>query len=234
MNLQHRKELLVRLGNYIISNNEDWQAAKHKAYLENNWFVPEFVQLATQSISKNFLAPDKIDELIHHYNLPENNSHPKKVGIVMAGNIPMVGFHDFFCVFITGNISIIKASSKDQALIKHVVQKIKEWEPEAEPFIQFGELLKNCDAYIATGSNNTGRYFDYYFAKYPHIIRKNRTSVAILNGNETAEELEKLSDDVFLYFGLGCRNVTKLYVPRHYNFEALITAFKKYEYLFQS
>ena len=75
-------------------------------------------------------------------------------------------------------------------------------------------MLKGCDAYIATGSNNSARYFEYYFSKYPHIIRRNRTSVAILTGNETAAELEALADDVNLYYGLGCRNVTKLYVPK--------------------
>lgn len=149
----------------------------------------------------------------------------------MAGNIPMVGFHDLLCVFITGNIAVVKQSSKDQVLIKHLSEKLIEWDPQVSTLIKFEGMLKNCDAYIATGSNNSAGYFDYYFGKYPHIIRCNRTSVAILNGNESLEMLEKLADDVYQYFGLGCRNVTKLYVPKDYDFLPLINRFKKYDYL---
>ncbi len=149
----------------------------------------------------------------------------------MAGNIPLVGFHDFLCVFISGNIAVMKSSSKDNVLIKDLVEKIIEWDADAANYLQFAEMLKDCDAYIATGSNNSSRYFEYYFAKYPHIIRKNRTSVAIITGNETTQELEKLADDVYYYFGLGCRNVTKIYVPVDYDFVPLIEAFNKYQHL---
>ncbi len=131
----------------------------------------------------------------------------------MAGNIPLVGFHDMLSVFITGHKQRIKTSSKDEVLIKHLVNQLIKINPEVSDYISFADTLKNCDAYIATGSNNTGRYFEYYFGKYPNIIRKNRTSVAIINGNETEDELEKLADDIQIYFGLGCRNVTKIYVP---------------------
>src|SRR5207253_675088 len=120
---------------------------------------------------------------------------------------------------------------RDATLIKHLVAVMKGWEPETDPFILFSDLLKNCDAYIATGSNNTSRYFEYYFSKYPHIIRKNKTSVAVLTGKETNDQLEKLADDVYLFFGLGCRNVTKIYVPLNYDFAPLLTAFKKYNWL---
>jgi hypothetical protein len=163
--------------------------------------------------------------------VPEENPLPTKVGIVMAGNIPLVGFHDFLCVFLTGHMAYIKPSSKDEVLIKHLVGKLLEWENDLNAMIQFGEMLKGCDAYIATGSNNTSAYFDYYFQKYPHIIRRNRTSVAILNGDETREDLEKLADDVYQYFGLGCRNVTKLYVPKDYDFVPILQAFKNYDHL---
>jgi hypothetical protein len=149
----------------------------------------------------------------------------------MAGNIPLVGFHDFLCVFLSGHLAFIKPSSKDDVLIKHLVNKMAEWNSEVNSLVQFAEMLKGCDAYIATGSNNTSRYFEYYFQKYPHIIRKNRTSVAVLNGNESNEELEHLADDVYQYFGLGCRNVTKLYVPKDYDFVPLLKAFKKYDHL---
>jgi hypothetical protein len=112
-----------------------------------------------------------------------------------------------------------------------LTEKLGEWDAEINNLIQFSEMLKGCDAYIATGSNNSSRYFDYYFGKYPHIIRRNRTSVAILSGEETNEELERLADDVYLYFGLGCRNVTKIYVPKEYDFIPLLEAFKKYNWL---
>ena len=231
MQLEKRKALLIRLGLYMLAEEEPLQKAKEKAYLENNWFIPEFVDMATTTIAKNYLQQQNLDLLISRYKLANENPHPKKVGIVMAGNIPLVGFHDFLCVFISGHIAHIKPSSKDEAMIKHLVGKLIEWDTEVNSLVLFGEMLKGCDAYIATGSNNTGRYFEYYFQKYPHIIRKNRTSVAMLTGAETKENLEKLADDVYQYFGLGCRNVTKLYVPKDYDFVPLLEAFKKYDHL---
>jgi hypothetical protein len=149
----------------------------------------------------------------------------------MAGNIPLVGFHDFLSVFISGHRALIKLSSKDQALLKHLLSILTEWNPETGEQIKFSEILKGCDAYIATGSNNTSRYFEYYFGQYPHIIRRNRTSVAVLTGREAPSELEKLADDIYQFFGLGCRNVTKLYIPGGYAFESLLLACKKYDYL---
>jgi hypothetical protein len=157
---------------------------------------------------------------------------PKNVGVVMAGNIPLVGFHDFLCVFISGHQQTIKASSKDDILIKFLVKKLYEWEITIQNYVSFAENLKNCDAYIATGSNNSSRYFDYYFGKFPNVIRRNRTSVAVLDGTETEEELDKLSDDIQLYFGLGCRNVTKLYMPKDYDFVPLLDALRKYDHYF--
>jgi hypothetical protein len=231
MNLSQRKELLIRLGSHMLSDAGEWQEAKHRAYLENQWFVPEFVELSVKNIAENFLQPQHIDTLINRYQVPGNNINPKIVGIVMAGNIPLVGFHDLFCVMVAGHYGHVKPSSKDEALIKHLVAKMKEWEPQVEDYIVLSSMIKNCDAYIATGSNNSSRYFEYYFGKYPSIIRKNRTSVAVLTGRESKEELERLSDDVYQYFGLGCRNVTKIYVPRNYDFVPLLEAFKKYDHL---
>lgn len=229
--LDDRKQLLVRLGEYMNQNEAEWQKAKHKAFLENNWFIPEFVERAVQSVITNFLVPPALDELIQRYQIPGKQSHPKRVGIVMAGNVPLVGFHDFLCVFLSGHIAVIKPSSKDDALIKHLVEKLAEWDDRVRQYVLVQEMLKSCDAYIATGSNNTSRYFEHYFGKYPSIIRKNRTSVALLTGTESTEQLAQLADDVYTYFGLGCRNVTKLYVPQDYNFIPLLEAFKKYDYL---
>jgi hypothetical protein len=149
----------------------------------------------------------------------------------MAGNIPLVGFHDFLCAFISGHRQTIKPSSKDEVLIRHLVEHLCTLDASVKDLVSFSEMLKGCDAYIATGSNNSARYFDYYFSKYPHIIRRNRTSVAVLSGKESNEELEKLADDVYQYFGLGCRNVTKIYVPEQYDFLPLLEAFRKYNHL---
>jgi hypothetical protein len=231
MNLQHRIDLLVRLGEYISGEDEDWQQTKEKASRENGWFIPEFITVAINNIVRNFLQRQQLVSWIRSCNLLSENKNPKRIGIVMAGNIPLVGFHDLLCVFISGHRAIVKLSSKDAVLIKQLVENLIEWEPSVSDSIQFSEMLKDCDAYIATGSNNSSRYFEYYFGKYPNIIRKNRTSVAILTGTETNEELEKLADDVYSYFGLGCRNVTKLYVPEQYDFVPLLEAFRKYNYL---
>ena len=230
MNLQYRIDLLVRLGKYILDDGEEWQLAKNKATRENGWFIPEFIDLACTNIAKQFLEREILTKWVESYELPEVNTSPKKIGIVMAGNIPAVGFHDMLCVFVSGNIGIIKTSAKDHILIRHFVDQLISWEPEVEHYLQFAPMLKNCDAYIATGSNNSAGYFEYYFGKYPNLIRRNRTSVAILTGKETDEDLGKLADDVFQYYGLGCRNVTKLYVPRDYDFIPLLGAFRKYDH----
>src|SRR5688572_30195930 len=140
----------------------------------------------------------------------------------MAGNISLVGFHDFLCTFISGHRQTIKTSSKDDVLIRHLAEHLHTLDESTRDLIGFAEMLKGCDAYIAIGSNNSARYFDYYFSKYPHIIRRNRTSAGILTGTETKEDLEKLADDVYQYFGLGCRNVTKIYVPQQYDFIPMI------------
>jgi len=231
MKLQQRKELLARLGSYLAGSDEQWQQVKQRAFLNNNWFIPEFIELSVNSIAKQFLQPGQLQQLIDQYTIPEENLSPKKVGIVMAGNIPLVGFHDLLCVFLAGHYAIVKPSSKDEVLIKHIIDKMIEWNEEAAPFLTISLMLKNCDAYIATGSNNSSRYFEYYFRKFPSIIRKNRTSVAILQGTESKEDLEALADDVYQYFGLGCRNVTKIFVPKGYDFFPLLEAFKKYDHL---
>jgi hypothetical protein len=231
MNLQQRIVLLNRLGEYILQDGDNWQATKQKASQHNAWFTPEFIELATRNIALAFLQKDPLTAWAQQYNIPATNTAPKNVGIVMAGNIPLVGFHDFLCVFISGHRQTIKLSSKDDVLLKHLVQQLHDWDENSRPLIAFSEMLKNCDAYIATGSNNSARYFDYYFSKYPHIIRRNRTSVAILTGEESAEDLDKLADDVYQYFGLGCRNVTKLYVPEQYDFIPLLNTFKKYDHI---
>lgn len=231
MNLQHRINLLAALGQYILSDDESWHAAKIKASQQNSWFIPEFIDLAVTNIVHNFLKKDLLESWAKQYEVTTDIENPKSIGIVMAGNIPLVGFHDFLAVFISGHKAVIKLSSKDDILIKHLADKIIEKDEQATSSIHFAEMLKGCDAYIATGSNNSSRYFEHYFGKYHHIIRRNKTSVAVLSGNENTGELEKLADDVYQFFGLGCRNVTKIYVPENYDFIPLLETFKKYTYL---
>lgn len=232
MNLRQRTSLLDQLGRYMLSDAEEWVAVKDRASRENGWFTPEFVELACRQVAEAFLQKEILEKWTASYQLPEQNPAPKSVGIVMAGNIPMVGFHDLLCVFISGHIAVVKTSSKDKVLLPHLVSKLTGWDASVSQLVIFAERLSGCDAYIATGSNNSAGYFDYYFRKYPNIIRRNRTSVAVLTGNESQEELQELADDVYAYFGLGCRNVTKLYVPAEYNFEPLLAAFRKYNHLF--
>jgi hypothetical protein len=231
MNLQQRIVLLDQLGGYMLSDSEEWLAIKDRASRENGWFIPEFIELSVQQVAISFLQKEILEKWAASYQLPAENAHPKTVGIVMAGNIPLVGFHDLLCVFISGHKALVKTSSKDHILLPHLVKKMTEWDASTANDIVFAERLTGSDAYIATGSNNSAGYFDYYFKKYPHIIRRNRTSVAVLTGKETAIELEELAADVYTYFGLGCRNVTKLYVPEEYDFVPIINAFKKYNYL---
>lgn len=229
IDLQRRILLMAKLGQYLSSNDENLIETIDSAHRANGWFTPEFVKLSLDNIAQYFLKEDTLNDWISKYPpIASDQVNPKIVGIVMAGNIPLVGFHDFLCGFISGHQLRIKLSSKDTVLWQHIFAKLQEWEERFDQQVATGEMLKGCDAYIATGSNNSARYFEFYFQKYPHIIRKNRSSVAILDGSEGAEALEYLSDDVSQYFGLGCRNVTQLYVPKEYAFEPLLAAFNKY------
>jgi hypothetical protein len=229
MILQKRIDLLIQLAKYIEEKGEELQTVKEKASIHNAWFIPEFIDRALDNICTQFLQAGKLEKWASHYHL-DDNIGGKNIGLVMAGNIPLVGFHDFLCVFMSGHNQVIKLSSKDDILLKHLVHKLNEFDSETKQAVSFAEMLKGCDAYIATGSNNSARYFEQYFSKYPNIIRRNRTSVAVLTGKENEAQLKMLSDDIHLYFGLGCRNVTKLYVPRGYDFVPLLGSFDRYKY----
>ncbi len=230
MNLQNRIAMLAKLGDYLKQNSEEWVSIKNKAAYVNPWFIPDFIDLAAENIANVFLDEVELEKWAQHYHL-DNNISPKTVGIVMAGNIPLVGFHDFLAVFISGHHQKIKLSSKDDVLLKHFIYKLIEWNAAVAEFVSIADNLKDCDAYIATGSNNTALHFEQYFGKYPNIIRKNKTSVAILTGKETNEELGELAKDIHYYFGLGCRNVTKIYVPTEYDFIPLLKAFDNFKFL---
>ena len=193
----------------------------------NGWFTPEQVNFAINSLAKA-LTEENLDKWLSQYDL--SNVKPKTVGLILAGNIPLVGFHDFLSVLISGHKVLVKTSSNDQHLIKFLAKYLISINPEIENYITFTDgKLENFDAVIATGSNNTARYFEFYFKDKPSIIRKNRNSVAVLTGNETHEDLVNLGEDIFRYFGLGCRNVSKLFVPKNYDFQPFFKAIYEYK-----
>jgi hypothetical protein len=197
--------------------------------MENKWFTPEYIFQSGKLIADQMLNKDQLAAFAAEYGVSEEPRN-KTIGLVMAGNIPYVGFHDLLCIFLSGYRQRIKPSSKDSFMIKNLIQVSASAFPGLENLVVIDEMLKGCDGYIATGSDNSARYFEQYFSKYPHIIRKNRTSIAILEGNESQEELEALADDIQQYFGLGCRNVTQVLIPEEYDFVPLLSALRKYDH----
>jgi hypothetical protein len=221
LSLQERIELLGRLSDYLATGSEALEACIELTYLENKWLTQENTHLAISSIREAFLDTKKLAIWSQDYGIQAFRGTPKTVGIVMAGNIPLVGFHDALCVFISGHKTLIKLSDKDKRLFPHLIEVMTGFDARVADYFEFGERMNHVDAVIATGSNNSARYFEAYFAKYPHIIRKNRNAIAVLNGSETKDELIALGKDIFMYFGLGCRNVSKVYLPKGYVVENL-------------
>lgn len=240
MTLKKRQEAFVQLGLFInrhfSTNREPKEERFHQdldkltgiAFSYNGWFTPEEIERALKGIA-SMLEAQSLSEFSKGVKEPET---PKTVAVIMAGNIPAVGFHDMLCVLLSGHNILIKVSGDDPALIPFLAGMLIYYAPDLAASINFSEArMKDFDAVIATGSNNSARHFEYYFGKYPHIIRKNRTSVAILNGKETPEELLELGKDIFYYFGLGCRNVSKLYVPEGYDFRVFFESMFPFGYV---
>ena len=192
----------------------------------NPWFTEENVLFAIESWAK-LLHKKDLENWTNNYSLTK--IEPKVIAVIMAGNIPLVGFHDFLSVLISNHNLQAKLSSNDKLLLPLLAKYLKKVEPEFKNKINFVDKLEKYDAVIATGSDNTARYFDYYFGKYPHIIRKNRNGVAVLSDKDTVEDLENLGEDIFRYFGLGCRSVSKLFIPKGYNFDNFFKAIYKYK-----
>ena len=239
MNLQQRINAFVKLGDFLSQfsnevvqkkdnvehNDVFFTGFKHQLRLaeeHNGWFTGENMAFAFKGWATS-LTQENLNTWLNPYNL--DSVRPKTVAIIMAGNIPLVGFHDFLSVLISGHHVLVKQSSNDKYLLPYLAKYLEYTEPQFKGRISFTEdNLENFDAVIATGSNNTARYFEYYFKNKPSIIRKNRNSVAVLSGHETSEDLGKLSEDIFRYYGLGCRNVSKLFVPRDYHFDDFFKA----------
>ena len=251
MTLETKKSVFVELGKFLKQFSEkntikksdvlhndlffdDFEKLIHLSQSHNGWYTPEQVHFAIQSWAEA-LTKENIDKWLSAYPLDLfDNKNGKTVALILAGNIPLVGFHDFLSVLITGNKALIKTSSNDQHLLPFLAKYLIAVDESLKDKITFVEgKLENFDAVIATGSNNTARYFEYYFKDKPSIIRKNRNSAAVLNGKETHEELEALGEDIFRYFGLGCRNVSKLFVPKGYSFDAFFQGIFKYQDVIQ-
>ncbi len=202
-----------KLSGYLADPDSALNILIFSAQNNNAWFTADEVQRSLNALQQMLNAHD-LEAWFKDIKVTKN---PKRVGLILAGNIPLVGFHDVLSVLATGNIALIKLSSSDDKLLPLILAKLTEIEPLIKDHIIYIDRLKDFDAVIATGSDNTSRYFEYYFSKVPNIIRKNRSSVAVLTGEETTEEIAALGHDIFDYFGLGCRNVSKLYVPENYD-----------------
>ncbi len=222
-----RISAFVKLGNAIINlSGDEKEELLWRAENNNNWFTKESVESALNGIAL-MLSAEKLETWLSIYELKEVEN-PKLIGLMMAGNIPAVGFHDLMCVILSGNVAVIKVSSTDEILVKWIIKKLIEIDERMEKLIRIEEMLKGMDAYIATGSDNSSRYFNYYFGKYPHVIRQNRTSIAVLSGNETTEDYLGLGRDIFQYYGLGCRNVSKIFVKSKDQLQDLLGALEVY------
>jgi len=234
MNLENRITSFVETGRQLANPHDPLlRQAALTARAENPWFTAEHVRHAMDSWA-SLLTLENLTEWVRPYReRMEKSNGPKTVGVVMAGNIPMVGFHDMLCVLISGNRLRAKLSAQDRKLLPAIASILISRDPEWQDFIAFEEgLMKGFDAIIATGSTNTTRYFEYYFGKYPNIIRGSRSSVAVLTGGETEEELAGLAADIFLYFGLGCRSVSRLLLPEGYDLARLDGPFRKYAHFY--
>ena len=245
MNIQKRVNAFVILGKSlkkaVLSSDKkyadevlsfDLNQIFTKAEILNPWFTRENLLFAFSSLA-DMLDENKLQKWISTYSFSEKITS-KKIGVIMAGNVPIVGFHDMLCVLISGHSFLGKLSSKDEILLQEISKILIKIMPDFEKLISWTDnQIKNIDAIIATGSDNTSRYFEYYFKKYPHIFRKNRNSVAVLNGSETEQELQALSDDIFMYFGLGCRNISKIFIPQEFDFNRFFPALEKYAHIVQ-
>ena len=219
---------LSTLKTVLKENSPGVESIIQQARASNPWFIPEFTRLALDAIADEFLDETKVAAWMAAY---PSNAQSKRVAIIMAGNLPLVGFHDLLCVLAAGHQAIIKCSDKDAVLLPWLTSEWIRIAPELSASIQYTERLEGFDAVIATGSNNSSRYFEYYFKSYPHLLRKNRNGVAVLTGSETLEDLKLMSKDIFEYFGLGCRNVSKLYVPEGYDFSMWKDAVASWDFL---
>ena len=227
MQLEERIQALIQLGHRLQQPDEYREAVIHRTHFNNQWFTKENQRKAIAAIAEDFLEETKLRNWLSNYKI--ETTAPQIIALVLAGNIPLVGFHDVLCVFLSGHHAQIKLSEKDKYLLPYIFRELKQIDERTDAYFSIVEQLNEFDAVIATGSNNSSRYFEAYFSKFPNIIRKNRNAVAVFSGQESKEELAAFGEDVFQYFGLGCRNVSKIYIPKGYNFEPLLEALHEHK-----
>ena len=229
MQLAERVNVLVRLGEHMQSlDGEEFKTLFLKAEADNPWFTLENVNKSLSAIRDQYLSELSLHKITSKYHLDDNIMR-KKIGLILAGNIPLVGVHDIICCFLCGHTALIKVSDKDKILMQWFIHEMVTLEPKAAQYLIEVEKLKDYDAAIATGSNASAVHFEYYFRNVPHIIRHNRNSIAILYGQETKDQLQLLGNDIFTYFGLGCRNVSMVLVPEGYDIKVLIDALEPFK-----
>jgi hypothetical protein len=226
INIKELTNTFSELGKLLLTPNEELNELISNEQRHNAWFTPANVEKAVKAIGQ-MLNTEDLAIWFSKYDF-EKSASEKRVGLILAGNIPLVGFHDVLCVLVTGNHALIKASVQDARLIKYILEKLVLIDERFANQFSFVERLENFDAVIATGSNNSSRYFEYYFGKVPNIIRKNRNSLAVLTGNETGTQLYNLGHDIFDYYGLGCRNVSKILIPSGYDLATFFEAIEPY------
>lgn len=238
MTLEDRIHTLIQLGDHLRREEDEFlDALQQRTAYNNQWFTLANQKASTLAIANEFLAEDKLRTWLYPYLSYFEVKHAtqgfqqQQIGLVLAGNIPLVGFHDILSVYVSGHKSQIKLSEKDAFVLPYLLKLLGQFDDRANDYFEVVSKLSNFEAVIATGSNNSARYFESYFGKVPNIIRRNRNGVAVLNGQETAEELSALGEDIFQYFGLGCRNVAKLYLPRNYEFQSLLETLHTWNHL---
>ncbi len=226
MSLQQRIDTLAAFGTVLLHRGHGLEQLMGEIEIHNRWFTRHNQENALDAIGNYFLNADKLNTWVSRYSF--GKSAPKTIGLILAGNIPFTGMHDILSVLISGNTALIKQSSKDALFFPWMRNTLNALSPVFQDKMVFNEQLKGFDAVITTGSNNAGKYFEYYFGKYPHIIRKNRTSAAVISDGDSDEALHALGKDVFMYYGLGCRNVSKLFLPRGFEPERLFRIWEDY------
>jgi hypothetical protein len=230
MTIQERITSFAQLGKRIKElPDEEFSSLAARVENNNSWFTPEQTKYSLLGISE-LLEQNALESWLKMYSISDNQL-PKSIGLLMAGNIPAVGFHDFMCILLSGHEVHAKLSSSDQILIRWLSRNLIDINPAFSSKIYFEEMLKGMDAYIATGSDNSARYFEYYFGRYPSIIRKNRTSIGILDGKEDHKNYQDLGNDIFQYYGLGCRNISKIYIQRREQLQDFLKAIEGFHFL---
>ncbi len=227
MNREEKINLLVKLGDSLLNLEEDMEPFIKKAYYDNLWFTEENSTYQLNAIREDFLQEEKLRKWTEKYDYRE--SEPKTIALILAGNIPLVGFHDILCVFLSGHKAIVKLSDKDKTLYQGLFRIMHTIDDRVQDWITTVDRVEDFDAVIATGSANTNRYFEYYFRDYPSLLRSSRSSFAIVDSTTKEEEVDALMDDVFIYFGLGCRSVSKVFLPENFDLDLLFKASLRYK-----